>query len=130
MAERRLDPLPVLRDIAPAADMTAAEEDVCALCGRPGGGRMEKHHLVPRLKGGRETVPLHPICHRKLHSLFTESELATAYNTIEALQAHPDVAAFISWVRKRPAGFHKRTRTAQRNGQRNGKGNSRGRGQT
>ncbi|GAA6156643.1 hypothetical protein NBRC116588_21160 [Pyruvatibacter sp. HU-CL02332] len=85
---------------------------MCALCARPLGDRVEKHHLIPRLKGGTQTVPLHPICHKKIHSLFTESELAQSFHTVEALTDHPDVAAFIKWVRKRPADFHKRTRKA------------------
>lgn len=114
MAEIRLPPLPLLHDAAPASDAPEAGGAACALCERPTGGRMEKHHLVPRLKGGRETVPLHPICHKKIHSLFTEAELATAYCTVAALRAHPDMAAFITWVRKRPAGFHKRTRKPAR----------------
>ncbi len=110
MSEQRLHPLPVEppRTAAQDGDTGAA----CALCGRALGDKVEKHHLVPRLKGGTKTVPLHPICHKKIHSLFSESELASSFNTIETLTDHPDMAAFIKWVRKRPAGFHKRTRKA------------------
>ena len=110
MTDRRLSPLPDL----PVSSLSAASDEgtVCALCDRPLGDRVEKHHLIPRLKGGTQTVPLHPICHKKIHSLFTESELAQSFHTVQALADHPDVAAFIKWVRKRPADFHKRTRKA------------------
>ena len=34
-------------------------------------------------------------CHKQIHTLFTESELASDYNSIEALAAHPEVARFV-----------------------------------
>jgi hypothetical protein len=43
----------------------------CWLCRRPLGRWVERHHPVPRSRGGRETVPLHPICHRAIHANFT-----------------------------------------------------------
>lgn len=84
-----------------------AADDICPLCDRPLGERREKHHLVPRLKGGRETVTLHPICHRKIHSLFSESVLARQYATISALKAHPDIESFVQWLDGKPADFYK-----------------------
>lgn len=110
MSDHRITQLPLTpqRPRANPADALAT----CALCTRPLAGKVEKHHLVPRLKGGTDTVPLHAICHKKIHSLFTESELANNFNTVELLTDHPDIAAFVKWVRKRPADFHKRTRKA------------------
>lgn len=91
--------------------------DICPLCGRPLGERRERHHLVPRLKGGRETVLLHPICHRKIHSLFGEAELARRYASIAALRAHPEIGRFVHWLDGKPADFHAATHGA-RNGRR------------
>ena len=48
----------------------------CWLCGRPLGSRVEWHHPVPKSRGGRQIVPVHPICHRALHAHFTNTELA------------------------------------------------------
>lgn len=93
-----------------------AEADVvCPLCGRliPETQR-DEHHLVPRSKGGRETTPLHRICHRQIHALFTERELAEAYCTIDALIAHPELAKFVRWVRRKPDDFFERTRKSAR----------------
>lgn len=84
----------------------------CALCGRPVPAEVPQslHHLVPRLRGGKggPTVLLHDICHREIHATLSETELARAYCTIEALRAHPRLAKFIAWVRKRPPGFRSR----------------------
>ncbi|AVO38305.1 HNH endonuclease [Pukyongiella litopenaei] len=94
-------------------------DPICPLCGRPipPDARQSLHHLVPRLKGGRrgDTVCLHDICHREIHATLTESELARDYSTVEALRAHPRLARFIAWVRKRPPGFTSRVPGKRRN---------------
>ena len=48
----------------------------CWLCGRPLGARIEWHHPVPKSRGGRETVAVHPLCHRTIHATFTNAQLA------------------------------------------------------
>jgi 5-methylcytosine-specific restriction endonuclease McrA len=61
-------------------------EPVCPLCGRPiPPPQQDAHHLVPKSKGGRETLFLHRICHRQVHAVLSETELARSYNTAEAL---------------------------------------------
>lgn len=67
------------------------------------------HHLIPKSQGGRETIPLHPICHRKLHALFNEKELARTYATLEALKAHAEIKSFVAWLKGKPADFYRRT---------------------
>ena len=84
-------------------------DPICALCGRPipPDVPQSKHHLVPKLRGGKggETVLLHHICHREIHATLTEAELARDYATTDALRVHPRLAKFIAWVSKRPPGF-------------------------
>ena len=92
----------------------AGDSDRCPLCGRPFGARRERHHLVPRSLGGRDIVDLHPICHRKVHTTLTEREIHDGYATIDALTSHPDIAAFIRWVSRKPPDFHRRTEKARR----------------
>ncbi|MEM7439310.1 MAG: HNH endonuclease [Pseudomonadota bacterium] len=93
-------------------------DPLCALCGRPvpPGVPQSAHHLVPKLKGGKAgpTVLLHHICHKEIHAALTEAELARDYSTPEALRAHPRLAKFIAWVRKRPPGFISRTKGGRR----------------
>ncbi len=45
-------------------------------------------------------------CHKFIHSVLSEKELAANYNTLEQLQAHPEIAKFVSWVSTRPPGLH------------------------
>ena len=91
------------------------EDVVCPLCERPvPPAQQDKHHLVPKLKGGKETEVMHIICHRQLHALFTEAELAQKYYTVEALLAHPEVAKFVAWVKTKPPDFHERTKMSNR----------------
>lgn len=87
----------------------------CPLCGRPiPTTERDAHHLVPRSQGGVETVMLHRICHRQIHALFTEQELAKQFSTVAALRAHPSLARFLAWVATRPPSFHERVRGSAR----------------
>ena len=88
-------------------------DPLCPLCLRPipEGAPQSLHHLVPKLKGGKggPVVLLHHICHKEIHATLSEAELARRYNTVEALRAHPRLAAFLEWVGKRPPHFLSRT---------------------
>ena len=83
---------------------------ICPLCHRPipAAVKQSRHHLIPKLKGGKggPTVLLHHICHREIHASLSEAELARDFSSIDALRAHPRLAKFIAWVRKRPPEFH------------------------
>jgi hypothetical protein len=92
-----------------------APEPVCPLCERPiPPSQQDAHHFVPKSRGGRETTVLHRICHRQVHALFGEAELARDYATPEALRAHPEMARFIDWVRGKPPDFMERARKSAR----------------
>ncbi len=86
----------------------------CDLCGRPLGKITEKHHLTPKSQGGTRTVPLHPICHRNIHALLNEKELARNFNSIDALQAHEDIQKFVKWVSTKDPDFYRSTSKKKR----------------
>lgn len=71
---------------------------------------MEWHHPVPRSRGGRSTQPVHPICHRTIHAVFTNAELARDFATSDRLAAHPEIARFLAWIADKPPDFHAPTR--------------------
>ena len=83
----------------------------CWLCERPLGRRVQSHHTVPKAKGGRETVSVHPICHRTIHANFTNAELSRVGGDREALLAREPVAKFVRWVKDKPPDFHAPTRS-------------------
>lgn len=88
---------------------------ICPLCERvipP--SQKDAHHLIPKSKGGKETQYLHRICHRQIHALFTETELATQYHLIENLKQHPELYKFIEWVKTKPIGFYEKTKKSTR----------------
>ena len=84
------------------------ETNLCPLCGRVlvRGASLNEHHLVPRMYGGIEKYFMHRVCHSKIHSVLSESELAFELNTFAKLRAHPDLARFIKWIRKRDPSFN------------------------
>ncbi len=81
----------------------------CSLCGRTLAAPYDKHHIVPKSKGGRQTVYLHKICHRKIHSLLSEAELKHVFNSIDKLKEHPEISKFIKWISNKPPSLYKRT---------------------
>jgi hypothetical protein len=86
----------------------------CWLCHRPLGSRVEWHHPVPKAKGGREVVGLHPICHRAIHARFSNARLARIGADRPALMADAGLAEFVAWVAGKPPDFHAPTRGKQR----------------
>jgi hypothetical protein len=88
---------------------------ICPLCGRaiPPAQR-DAHHLVPKSKGGRQTAFMHRVCHRQIHAVLTETELARQYATVEALLGHPELKVFVSWIKTKPEDFFVRTSKSAR----------------
>ncbi len=90
-------------------------EIACPICDRliPE-SQKDAHHLIPKSKGGKTTQYLHRICHRQIHALFTETELAMKLNTALALQEHPEMQRFIHWVKSKPNHFYEKSRKSSR----------------
>lgn len=88
---------------------------VCPICDRPiPTSQKDAHHLVPKSKGGKATEYLHRICHKQIHALFTETELAQQFNTPTALREHGEMKKFIAWIQTKPNEFYERTRKSAR----------------
>jgi len=94
--------------------MNEGEAPSCWLCERPLGRRLEWHHTVPKAKKGRETVLVHPICHRAIHANFTNAELARSNGSREPLLANPALVRFLDWIADKPPDFHAPTRSGGR----------------
>jgi hypothetical protein len=86
----------------------------CWLCGRPTGKTIVWHHPVPKSRGGRDIVPMHPICQQTLTANFTNSELQRHGMDVEGLLAHPNVRKFVDWVAKKDPDFTASTTKKQR----------------
>ncbi|SEM77306.1 hypothetical protein SAMN05192583_1181 [Sphingomonas gellani] len=82
----------------------------CALCDRPLGAKVEWHHRIPKSQGGTQTVPVHPICHRTIHALVANADLARDYADLDVLRARDDVARYLRWIADKPPDFHAPTR--------------------
>lgn len=72
------------------------------------GRSVDRHHLVPRSQGGKEQFLLHRVCHQKIHSLFTEKELARSYATWKLLREYSDMQTFIAWIQKKSIDYYDR----------------------
>ena len=103
----RLPPLPIDLPRVGSAIPAGRGLGPCPLCGREmiAGPSVEAHHPVPKSRGGRVTVDLHRVCHRRIHAEFTEKELAERWHDMAALRAHPPLADFIRWIARKPPEF-------------------------
>lgn len=87
----------------------------CELCERDM-ARLTVHHLVPRQAVKRQkaepgpTAEICSACHRQIHNLFENADLARHLNTIEKLQAEPQLQKFLVWLRKQRPGKQVRVR--------------------
>lgn len=90
--------------------------DKCCICHRPlGDVLIEDHHLTPKTFKGRDTVPIHKICHQKIHSTFSERDLLNYYHTADRIREHEEMQKFIKWVSRKDPGFYDKNRdTAER----------------
>ena len=91
--------------------------DACELCGRA--APLTRHHLIPkalhdkryvqkrfdRLARITATLWVCRPCHDEIHRVFSEKELALAYNTRDALLGDARIRAFVDWLASKPAGF-------------------------
>jgi len=73
---------------------------LCSLCDRPTPEQyVEKHHIVPVSKGGKDTVKVCVACGDQIHQLFENRELK--YMSFEDLKNHPKVLTWINWIKKK-----------------------------
>jgi hypothetical protein len=86
----------------------------CWLCGRPTGKTIVWHHPVPKSRGGRDVVPMHPICQQTVTATFTNSELERHGMNVDGLLAEPAVRKFVDWVAKKDPDFTAGTTKKQR----------------
>jgi transcription elongation factor Elf1 len=78
----------------------------CPICGRETPTEfIEKHHLIPKSKKGRETVDVCCNCGDMIHKIIDLKSMQTVFNTIEAIKSHPDIQKWAKWISKKPNDF-------------------------
>jgi hypothetical protein len=104
-----------IRDESWNTDETAesAPAEPCWLCGRPLGKTVDRFHPIPKSRGGRDTVPVHPICRETIDANFSAGELVRHAENSIPLGDNETVARFIKWVANKPADFHSATKAGR-----------------
>ena len=86
---------------------------ICEICFRTmmeDGVSCDDHHLIPKSKRGKDVIRIHKICHRKIHSIWTEKELAEYYNTPARIREYDEMVKFTKWVKKKPPDYYSGTK--------------------
>ncbi|MGD6801546.1 HNH endonuclease [Rossellomorea vietnamensis] len=84
--------------------MAKSSIGTCELCMREE-VETTRHHLTPKEEGGTflPTAQLCKACHKQIHSLYTNEELAARLSTIESLRKDEKIGKFVKWIRKQPS---------------------------
>ncbi|KGM46308.1 HNH endonuclease [Neobacillus niacini] len=63
------------------------------------------HHLLPKEMGGTfgATADLCIPCHKQIHALYTNEEIAARLTTISELKEDSQLSRFLKWIRKQPS---------------------------
>ena len=78
----------------------------CSICNRLTPiNYIEKHHLKPKCKKGKETILVCNSCGDMIHKLFTISELNKNLNTLDAIKSNERIQKWIKWINKKPNDF-------------------------
>ena len=80
-----------------------SDTEVCRLCERDVPREMiTLHHLTPKERGGtaEQRVPLCKPCHKQLHAMFSNKDLARTYHSLDSLKAAASLQPFLGWIRK------------------------------
>jgi len=77
---------------------------ICELCHREN-LELTIHHLTPKEEGGTRlpTANLCKGCHKHIHALYTNQELAFRLSTISLLQDDEQIKKYIKWIQKQPS---------------------------
>ncbi len=86
----------------------------CWLCARPTGKSVVWHHPVPKSRGGRDVVPMHPICQQTVTAQFSNSELQRFGTDAAGLLENPEIRKFVDWVATKDPEFTAPPRKKQR----------------
>lgn len=80
-------------------------EYICELCKREGVPKVTEHHLVPREEGGKDgdVAWLCESCHKQVHALYTNKELAIRLNTLDSLENDEKIIKYLKYIRKQPS---------------------------
>lgn len=90
----------------------------CELCHREAIA-VTRHHLIPRSRHRKprsarafartemnsRIAMLCVACHKFIHTVLSEKQLAAGYNTLDSLLAHPEIYKFVQWVSNKPPGL-------------------------
>ncbi len=98
---------------------------LCPICDREmyqDGHSINRHHFIPKSRGGKEQLFLHRICHDTIHSLWTEKELEKEFSDPDVIKNHEKMQSFLHWIKNKDSLFYMSTRDSkERKNKRKGK---------
>jgi len=63
---------------------------------------IQYHHLVPKSKDGKDTIPACGSCHNFIHKTWENNRLRDFYNSVESIRSTEEYQRFVKWLLKHP----------------------------
>ena len=83
---------------ANAGEEGPLDKSQCVFCRRH--VKTRGHHVVPKCKGGTETVPACQTCEDFIHKTWSHNQLRDETNSVEKILADPRFQKFLAWLNK------------------------------
>lgn len=91
----------------------------CPICDRPmydDNNSINRHHFIPKSRGGKTQEYAHRICHDVLHRTFTNKELEKNFSDPIVIKENPEIKVFIEWVKNKNPLFYQSTKPNKNRG--------------
>ena len=95
---------------------SSSYKGVCPICDRDmfdDGYSINRHHFIPKSRGGKEQEYCHKVCHNKLHSLWTEKELEQEFSDPKKIKEHPEIQKLVNWLKNKDPLFYIKTKDSK-----------------
>ena len=89
------------------------DKKICPLCRRDELPGLTEHHVVPKSRGGKDTISICRDCNRQIHALFDNKTLECKFNSIEDLRKDSRIIKFTKWIKNKPHGSIQKARRSK-----------------
>ena len=88
---------------------------ICPICDRDmyAGSSVNRHHFVPKSRGGKATEWCHRVCHDFLHRTWTNKQLEREFSDPELIRQDVRAQTFTEWIQKKDPFFYISTKNSK-----------------
>lgn len=89
---------------------------ICPICDRAmydDAKSINRHHFLPKSKGGKEQEFLHKVCHDQIHALWSNAQLEREFSDPQVIKKSGLMVGFLNWIKKKDPLFYLKTKKSK-----------------